>query len=271
MNKEEVVRTLERLEVYPSKGRGQNFLIDDRFLDSIIDFGKPATGETLVEIGPGLGVLSKELARITPLVAIEIEPKFCEFLRSELPEIEVLEEDIRLVDFGELGDKVVVFGNVPYSLSTEILLHLIGQASVLSRAILLLQLEFAERIAAEPGSRKYGSISVATQLWCQTRLGPVAEGDCFYPPADVTSRLLELRFSDEPRYGVRDQITFQSVVRTGFNQRRRKLQNALLNGNLWTREQLEQAFDAVGISGEQRAESLSVKQFADLSNALVVD
>jgi 16S rRNA (adenine1518-N6/adenine1519-N6)-dimethyltransferase len=145
---------LRAMGIRPSKLKGQNFLADDFFIEQIIQFGAPRSTEHLVEIGPGLGALTAELARFPKLTLIEIEPKLCRIMATRYPKAEVINADACTVDFSTIGTNLTLFGNLPYAFSTDIMMNVVGQARSLSRAVFLLQKEYAQRLAAAPGYRR---------------------------------------------------------------------------------------------------------------------
>lgn len=259
--------SLSRVSVRPSKERGQNFLIDPDVINRIIAFGAPTAGETTIEIGPGLGALTKELIKVGPLTVIEIEEKFCQEL-SQYPEIAIVNQDVRTVDFAQFGRELVVFGNLPYSFSTDIIFHLIDNRDYLNRAVVMLQKEFADRMGAAPGGRDYGVLSISVQLFCDIALGPLVTGDSFHPPTKVDSRVLQMTFLKEPRYQIADMLWFKRVVKAGFLQRRKKLVNSLKASGFFSGEQVAKALEQSGIDGSRRAETLSILEFVRLSEAL---
>lgn len=265
-----VKSTLSNLGVRPSKARGQNFLIDSSVLDSIVSFGAPSGTDNVVEIGPGLGALTEKLLEIVPhLKVIEVEEEFCKSLAQKFGEkLQVWNADVRGIDFEPFGEDLVVFGNLPYSLSTEIILHLISQRRFISRGIFLLQKEFAERLGAAPGGKAYGSLSVAVQLWCDTRLGVLVPGNSFHPPTEVTSRAIELTFRTEPKVPIKDYEWFEKIVRASFTQRRKKLKNSLLSVGWLAKERIDAACEAAGIDSNRRSETLSILEFSKLAEAL---
>ncbi len=260
--------TLRSLDVRPSKERGQNFITDQSVLHSIVDFGHPEKGNQIVEIGPGLGALTRELAPFGPLTLIEIEPKFCEALAKEFPAARIVNADVRMVNFADLGADLLIFGNLPYSFSTEIIFHLVANAAVIGRAVLMLQREFAERLAASPGGRDYGVLSVNAQMMADISLGPIIPGTAFHPIANVASRLVELKFLSKPRVDIGDMEWFKKVVRASFLQRRRKLWNSLKASSIGSPEAIDAALRATGIDPGRRAETLSIPEFAALAAAL---
>ncbi|MCO6432018.1 MAG: ribosomal RNA small subunit methyltransferase A [Deltaproteobacteria bacterium] len=260
---------LRNLDVRPSKKRGQNFLIDSMVLDQIIAIGKPESAKKIVEIGPGLGALTERLAALpVPTVAIEIESKLAAEISSRFPAVQVVNMDILQADLKEFGGELVVFGNIPYSISTDIVFHLLENRSVIDKAILMVQREFAQRMAAAPGSKQYGSLSVAVQLYCECEAGPVVPGSSFHPPANVDSQIIALKFSATPRFDVPDPRWFERVVRASFHQRRKMLANSLRSLGSKSQEEINGALARASIDGTRRAETLSIEEFATLANEL---
>jgi len=263
--------TLASLSVRPSKERGQNFLIDESVIQEIVKFGKPEKGERLIEIGPGLGALTKELIKLGDLTVIEIEHQFCATLAAEHPSLKVVQADVREVDLTRLkgaGEKWTLFGNLPYSFSTDIVFLLIEHANALKSGVLLLQREFAERLAAPPGGRDYGRLSVAVQLSADLTLGPIIEGTAFHPPTAVQSRLVRLQFLEAPRYDISDRAWFDKVVKGAFSQRRKKLHNSLRSSGFLSRETIDRGLAAASIDPNRRAETLSIEDFISLASCL---
>ncbi|NDC38522.1 MAG: ribosomal RNA small subunit methyltransferase A [Proteobacteria bacterium] len=271
VGKPRVKSTLQDLNVTPTKTRGQNFIIDPAVVDSIVAFGAPRPGERLIEIGPGLGALTERLVPFGNLAVIEIEEKFCQELATKHPQVEIINDDVRLVDFSELGQDLVVFGNLPYSFSTDIIFHLIAFAGSISRAVLMLQKEFAERVAAAPGGKSYGVLSVSCQLSCDVRLGPVVPGTAFHPPTAVDSQVLELTFPRQPRYQVDDIYWVKRVVSAAFVMRRKMLKNSLRASKIASGDAIDRALERSGVDPMRRAETLSIPEFLRLAQALRPD
>ena len=302
-----VIDQLRELGIKPSKALGQNFLIDPSVVSMIVDFGRPKPTEQLVEIGPGLGALTKELCAISqsaisqsaisqsaisqstsqqpipaeqrgaqlgvpcnPPVLIEIEAEFCKRLSREYPECRIIAEDVRGVDFSGIGSNLVVFGNLPYSFSSDIIFHLVGQAQSINRAVLMLQKEFVERLGAEPGGRDYGVLSIMCQLWADVEFGPVISGRSFHPVAAVDSQLVSLTFLKAPRVAVTDLFWFKRVVSAAFTKRRKKLANSLKAAKFAPEEVLQRAFAETEIDPDRRPETLTLREFVRLAAALAV-
>lgn len=263
-----VKTTLQSLDVTPTRTRGQNFIIDPSVVDSIVHFGAPKSGEQLIEIGPGLGALTDRLAPLGKLTVVEIEEKFCQEIAKKYPDVQIVNEDVRLVDFSELGQDLVVFGNLPYSFSTDIIFHLIAFSGCISRAVLMLQKEFAERVAAPPGGKSYGVLSISCQLSCDARLGPIVPGNAFHPPTAVDSQVLELTFPKVPRYPVQDLYWVKRVVSAAFVMRRKMLKNSLRASKIAAGDQIDRAFERSGLDAMRRAETLTIPEFLRLADAL---
>lgn len=263
-----VKQSLHRLEISAKKSLGQNFLIDPTVLDLIEQFCPINLTDQIVEIGAGLGALTERLVQCQSLAVIEIESKFCLELQRRYPGINVINADVRAVDFSKLGRDLVVFGNLPYSFSTEILFHLLGQANCIRRAVLMLQREFVERMAAQPGGKSYGALSVACQLRSNVRLGPLVAGSCFHPPTKVESRLVELVFLPSLRYLVTDLPWLERVVKASFSRRRKKLINSLTGSGLFPKELVKQVLAQLEIAAGRRAETLTIQEFVQLAELL---
>lgn len=259
---------LKQLQVRPSKERGQNFVIDPAVIDTIAGFAPPQPDEDIIEVGPGLGALTQALTGGRSLTLIEIEKSFCGPLAEKFPGVKIVNDDVRFVDFSQLGHDLVVFGNLPYVFSTDIIFHLVAHAQVVKRAVLLLQREFAERVAASPGGRDFGVLSVMAQLSCDVALGPIVPPTAFHPAPKVDSRVLGLYFLKEPRVPVHDVKWFRRVVQAAFHMRRKKIHNSLRSSGLWSAEEIDEALTIVGIDKGRRAETLSLPEFGELAEAL---
>jgi len=260
---------LRRHGLRPKKAWGQNFLGDERILSALAGLAGLGPGDSVVELGAGLGHFTLALAGTgAKVIAVERDRELVPILRAELPGVEVAEADAKSFDLtavaARAGRRVVVCGNLPYHLSSPILFHLLDQRDAVRRAVLLLQREVAERIAAAPGGRDYGLLSVLMQRVADVSLGLTVPRHAFTPPPDVESTALVVDFLEQPRAQVRDDARFRALVKAAFSQRRKTLWNALksLPGG---REALEKA----GVDPQRRGETLSVEEFAAVERALV--
>jgi len=264
----EVASELKQLGVSPSKGRGQNFLTDKNAVREVLDFSELSGNDTVVEVGPGLGALTYELAsRFPNLHLIEVEPEFGRKLKEEL-KVPVIEQDIRNVSLNELfTTKVSVISNVPYSISTDFSLWLFRESALINSASLLLQKEFAERLAANGNSRAYGSLSVLRAIYASATLGPVIPASAFHPAPRVESQLIRLDFnSPEIKLGALDQSKFEKFVKACFSQKRKTLSNSLTT--LFESKAEATAFIAENnLESNIRAEQLSPKELLRLANS----
>lgn len=248
----------------PKKEWGQNFLGDERLLDQLARLARLGPDDTVVELGAGLGHFTRALAATgARVVAVERDRELAPILRSELPKVEVVEADAKSFDLKAIaqraGRRIVLCGNLPYHLSSPIIFHLLDQREAVSRAVLLLQREVAERIVAPPGGRDYGLLSVLTQHVAEARIGLEVPRHAFTPPPEVESSALVLEMLERPRAEVRDEPRFRALVKAAFGMRRKTLWNALkpLEG---AREALQKS----GIDPQRRAETLSVAEFASI-------
>jgi 16S rRNA (adenine1518-N6/adenine1519-N6)-dimethyltransferase len=253
---------------------GQHFLRDPQVARAIVDVVAPGERDLVVEIGPGEGALTAELERRAGrVIALEIDPVLVAQLRKRLASVEVIEADARRWNYRALpkspGGRVVVIGNLPYSVAKPILQSLVEARTAIDEMALMLQREVADRVAAPPGGRIYGSLSVLTQLYCDVRVALRVPAGAFRPPPQVESAVLHLRVLPEPRVAVGDERHFSSVVRAAFAHRRKTLANALAGSLGIASDRVRAAADATGIDPGRRAETLTIPEFAALAARLL--
>ena len=269
---------LRKHGIRPRKRLGQNFLCDPNILEKIVRIAGVRDTDTVVEIGSGIGVLTALLAaRARRVIALEVDRRLVEVLRSELgglSNVAIVHGDVLEYDFASArpeGGKgrVRVVGNVPYNLSSPIVLRLLDYRESVDRAVLMLQREVAERLAAAPGTKDYGPLSVTVSLYTEARLEMRVPASCFVPRPDVESRVIRLDMRREPLCGVDDPALFRDVVRSCFARRRKTLLNNLRQSSLPVRpEAVPAVLEELGIDGTRRAETLTVLEFAALSNRI---
>jgi 16S rRNA (adenine1518-N6/adenine1519-N6)-dimethyltransferase len=252
---------------------GQHFLRDAGIARSIVDLIAPSARDLVVEIGPGEGALTAVLARTdASLLALEIDAALIPRLRERFPDAEIVEADARTWDYRALsappGGRVLVVGNLPYSVSKPILMALVAARGAISEMALMLQREVAERVAAPPGGKIYGSLSVLTQVYCDVRLALRVPPSAFRPPPKVDSAVLHLRVLDRPRVPLADEARFHAVVRAAFLLRRKMVGNALAAGLGLTVDAAREALIAAGIDPARRAETLTIQEFGNLASRL---
>ena len=252
---------------------GQHFLRDASIARAIVDVLAPTAADLVVEIGPGDGALTEHLARRAGrVIALEVDHPLIARLRGRFPTVEVLEADARRWEYGALerppGGRVLVAGNLPYSVGKPILQALVEARGAIDAMALMLQLEVAERVAAAPGGKTYGSLSVLTQVYCDVRVVLRVPPGAFRPPPKVESAVLHVRPLAIPRVQPADQPRFHAVVRAAFAQRRKTLANALAAGLGLSVDSAREAARAAGVDPGRRAETLDLKEFAALARRL---
>ena len=261
-----------------TRALGQHFLRDRTVVDRVLELVAPTERDLVVEIGPGRGALTDSLAaRAGRLLALEIDGGLVAALQArfaDAPSVEILQADARRFDYAGLRarrpdpeGRVLVAGNLPYSVGKPILAALVESGAAIDEMTLMLQKEVADRVAAPPGSKIYGALSVLTQAAAAVRLAfPVPPG-AFSPPPQVDSAVLHLRPHREPPVPLPDPRRFAAVVRAAFGQRRKSLANALAAGLAVPAETARDRCQAAGIDPGRRAETLSLAEFAHLALA----
>jgi 16S rRNA (adenine1518-N6/adenine1519-N6)-dimethyltransferase len=264
-----VRRELAAIGRYPRKRLGQHFLTDPQIAERIVQLAAPRA-EPVVEIGPGLGALSELLVQSAGEIwLIEVDADLAQRLRSQfahLPRVHVVEADVLRVDFAALlgpAAPAVLVGNLPYNIATAVLTGALAQAGCFSRMVLMLQREVAERLLAAPGSKTYGALSVLTQFAAQVRPAFRVPPGAFVPRPKVESEVVIVEAYRTPPVGVTDPKLFRHLVKTVFTQRRKQLVNSLRSVCRDPAETLQRA----GIDPTRRPETLSLSEFAALSNA----
>jgi 16S rRNA (adenine1518-N6/adenine1519-N6)-dimethyltransferase len=272
-------RVLARHGLAAKKSWGQNFLHDRSVLARIVAAAGATADDTVVEIGAGLGTLTGALARAAPpparLLAVERDPDMQRVLAAELggdARVEVVAADALAFDYvaasQAAGRPVVVVGNLPYQISSALVLALVdaGARGGVARAVVMVQREMAQRIVAPPGSRTYGRLTVAVAQHAEARILFHVRPGSFHPAPAVTSSVISLTPRAAPLAPVRDAALFEAVVKQAFATRRKMLRGALAAA--FGDEAVAAALAASGIDGTKRAEQLSVADFARLANAL---
>lgn len=254
----------------------QHFLVAREVTEAIAELVRPAAGEVVVEIGPGRGALTEALlAVVDRLVAVEIDRDLVALLRTRrgAGTLDLIEGDILQIDLREVlraagGCRLLMVGNLPYNITAPLIFHLLAHADCISRAIVMVQREVAQRLVASPGSKDYSLLSVLVALRAEVELRLQVERDCFRPIPAVDSSVVELRFAPKIRYSVQDVNGFDRLVRRAFGQRRKMLRNSLLGLNpAGGRPWLDEVGQQAGIDLTRRPEELSIEEFIRLSDA----
>jgi 16S rRNA (adenine1518-N6/adenine1519-N6)-dimethyltransferase len=261
---------LRKYRLLPKRSWGQNFLGDPNILGRIAEACEVRPGDTVVELGAGLGHLTDQLlATGAKVVAVERDREMAAVLRevfADRPGLTLVEANATTCDIRELaGARCAVVGNLPYHLSSEIIFHCLAQRADITRMVFTLQAEFAERLAAGPGSRTYGILSVQAQSLCEVHaLFKIAAG-AFHPKPDVDSAVVALVPLAAPRTPLAGTPLFERTVRAAFGHRRKTLQNSLAGSGM---QGVKEALAAAEIDPTRRAETVSVEEFGRLATAL---
>lgn len=262
------------------KSLGQNFLIDGNVLNNIVAAAELDEHKGALEIGPGIGSLTQKLADAAGKVtAIEIDQRLIPILAdvlSDRPEVSVIHGDVLKLDLKELFQRqfadcsgVSVVANLPYYVTTPILMRLLEERLPLQHIVVMIQKEVAERMAAKPGGKEYGSLSVAVQYYCVPQLVCTVPHTVFIPQPNVDSAVIKLTVRDKPAVDVPNEDYFFRVVQASFAQRRKTLMNNLTAFvGKDRREELTSLLTQIGIDPGRRGETLSLEEFAELSKSL---
>jgi 16S rRNA (adenine1518-N6/adenine1519-N6)-dimethyltransferase len=268
-----VRRELARLGRGPRKRLGQHFLVQPGIAQRIVELARLGGKERVVEIGPGLGALTDRLAaRAADLWLVEVDADLAQRLRvryADRRHVHVVEADVLAVDFPALlgpGSTAVVVANLPYNIATAVLAKLLADPRCFARLVVMVQREVAERLRAQPGGKAYGVLSVLTQFAARVHSGMRVGPGAFVPPPKVDSEVIVVEPHREPPVPVRDPLLLRRVVTTAFGQRRKQLANSLrpLCANA------AGLLQSVGIDPARRPETLSLAEFAALTDALAM-
>lgn len=269
--------------IKPIKSLGQNFIIDKNIIDKIIEKSMIGKGDLVIEIGPGIGVLTAAAAeKASKVIAIEIDKKLIPILEETLSEynnIEIINNDIMKINFREILEQnkeingqrikgVKILGNLPYYITTPIIMKILEDRVVADSITVMLQKEVADRIKAKPGSKIYGALSVAVQYYCNVVHVANVSKEVFVPRPKVDSSVIRLDLRKEKPFLLNDENIFFAVVKAGFGQRRKTLLNSLTGIYGLTKDEIASIIESSGIDPGRRAETLQLKEFAVLANMI---
>ena len=265
-----VRRLLREFDIQPKKSLGQNFLVDQRALERIVEAAELGPEDIVLEIGPGLGALTRLLAaEAGRVVAVELDQRLVEVLRqtlTDLPNVEIIHGDILELNLADLleqqGDnfQYKVVANLPYYITSAIIRHLLTAEVRPKLMVVTVQLEVARRITAEPGEMSLLAVSV--QFYGRPRIVTRIKAGAFYPSPQVDSAVIRIDLDDCPVVEVDDVDSFFEVVRAGFAQRRKQLRNALAAGLALPASEVVQVLNRAGVNPRRRAQTLSLDEWA---------
>ncbi|MDF2522655.1 MAG: rsmA [Clostridiales bacterium] len=285
MAKANTKELIKKFNIRLTKSLGQNFLNDDSVVGRIVDAADVNASDLVIEIGPGVGSMTTELARRAGRVAaIEIDRHLIPALTESLKEftnIVLINQDVLKADLKEIisqnlnnpatGEKftsVKVVANLPYYITTPIIMKLLEDNPGVNKMVFMVQKEVAERMVADPGGKDYGALSVAVQYYSKPEMAFQVPPHCFIPQPEVDSTVIRLDIYSEPPVNLLDKVQFFRLVKASFGQRRKTLVNALKNsGNFnLSKDEMINILKEMGIDERRRGETLSITQFAELSN-----
>ena len=280
-NPQNTIEILKKYDFMFQKRFGQNFLIDTHVLEKIIKSAEITKDDLVLEIGPGIGTMTQYLCEnAREVIAVEIDKNLIPILENDTlaqyDNVTIINEDILKLDLNALvqerngGKRIKVVANLPYYITTPIIMGLFEAHVPLQNITVMVQKEVADRMQAGPGSKDYGALSLAVQYYAKPYIAANVPQNCFMPRPNVGSAVIRLTLHEEPPVKVKDETLLFALIRASFNQRRKTLVNGLTNAaelNL-TKEEVQAALEEIGLSATIRGEALTLEQFAELSNLL---
>ena len=280
-NPKNTIEIIQKYEFMFQKKFGQNFLIDTHVLEKIISAAGITKDDCVLEIGPGIGTMTQYLAENAGhVVAVEIDRNLIPILKETLADydnVTVINEDILRVDIKALaeeyngGKPIKVVANLPYYITTPIIMGLFESGVPIDNITVMVQKEVADRMKEGPGSKDYGALSLAVQYYAEPYIVANVPCNCFMPRPNVDSAVIRLTRYEEPPVQVKDEKMLFKIIRASFNQRRKTLQNGLNNSSElnFTKDQIAAAIAEAGFSPSVRGEALTLEQFAKLTDILL--
>lgn len=277
-NPKYTIEVLQKYHFVFQKRFGQNFLIDTHVLEKIINAAQITKDDFVLEIGPGIGTMTQYLAEAArEVAAVEIDRSLIPILQDTLKDwknIQIINEDILKVDIGKLvkeknqGKPIKVVANLPYYITTPIIMGLFENQVPIESITIMVQKEVADRMQVGPGTKDYGALSLAVQYYAHPEIVANVPPNCFMPRPKVGSAVIRLTRYEQPPVKVMDEKLMFRIIRASFNQRRKTLANGLKNAQdlSYTKEEIEQVLTECGLSLSIRGEALNLSQFAELSN-----
>lgn len=277
---EETQAILNTYKIQANKSLGQNFLIDDCVIEKIIESSNIEKEDLIIEIGPGLGVLTERLLKKSNnVVVIELDKKMIEILQNRFclnRNLEIINNDVLKVDLEKLIknkkeqtniNKVKIVANLPYYISTPIIMKLLENRLEISEIIVMVQKEVAQRLGAETGTREEGAITYAVEYYAQATPIIDVPKESFIPSPKVESQVIKLEVRQNPKIEVEDEKLLFNIIQKSFMQRRKTLSNALINNRILdSKEEVEKMFKTLEIPSNVRGENLTLEEFGKIAN-----
>lgn len=275
---QETMQLLKKYKITANKNLGQNFLICDETIQKIIEEADLSKNDMVIEIGPGLGILTQHLVeKAGKVLAVEIDQRMTSILNDRFQEqsnLEILQEDILKVDLKKKIEEnhfktVKVVANLPYYITTPIIMKLLEDKLGLESILVMVQKEVADRLTAIPGEKATGAITYAIYYYSIAKKVISVPRESFIPAPDVTSEVIKLNLRKEPPIKLKNEDILFRLIKTAFMQRRKTISNSFMNSGLWREKQeLLKTLEKVKISPNERAENLTLEQFASIINTI---
>jgi len=271
---------IRKHDFFFSKSLGQNFLIDSNIPTNMIEKIGIDCRDNVIEVGPGIGSLTQVIAEhAKKVVVVEIDKKLIPILKETVGEndnVEIVHDDILKVDLHKLienefdSEKIKVIGNLPYYITTPIIMRFLEEKVPIEQLVFMVQKEVAERMQAKPSTKQYGTLSIAVQYYCDVKIIMKVPASVFLPHPKVESSIIKLDVLRHPRVSIKDEKLFFRIVKDAFGKRRKTLLNALSSGHLkLDKSLLKKVFGICEIDGGRRGETLSIEEFAILTNTVL--
>lgn len=279
-NPKKTIEVIQKYQFDFQKKFGQNFLIDGRVLEKIMDAADIGAEDFVLEIGPGIGTMTQYLAeRARQVMAVEIDRNLIPILSETLSaydNVEILNADILKIDLRKIveeknqGQPIKVVANLPYYITTPIIMELFESEIPVDNITVMVQKEVADRMQAQPGTKDYGALSLAVRFYAEPYIAANVPPNCFMPRPKVGSAVIRLTRHKNPPVEVKNKKLLFQLIRASFNQRRKTLQNGIKNfsGLSFSKEEVAKALEQIGVSPTIRGEALSLEQFAELCSLL---
>lgn len=273
----ETMFILKKYNISANKSLGQNFLVDDNVIENIVESANIAKDDLVIEIGPGLGTLTARLLeKAKKVIAIELDNRMINILNDRFSlyeNFELINEDVLKVDLRKLisenkAQKVKVVANLPYYITTPIIMKLLEDKLEIESITVMVQKEVAKRLTAKPGDKLSGAITYSVNYYCEPEEVVTVPNSSFIPEPEVESEVIKLKLRKEPPVQIKNEEIFFKLIKASFMQRRKTLINGITNSGIMKKEEFKELLKKVGLNENVRGESLSLQDFANLANEI---
>ena len=273
----ETMFILKKYNISANKSLGQNFLVDDNVIENIVESANITKEDLVIEIGPGLGTLTARLLeKAKKVIAIELDNRMIHILNDRFSlyeNFELINEDVLKVDLRKLisenkAQKVKVVANLPYYITTPIIMKLLEDKLEIESITIMVQKEVAKRLTAKPGDKLSGAITYSVNYYCEPEEVVIVPNSSFIPEPEVESEVIKLKLRKEPPVQIKNEEIFFKLIKASFMQRRKTLINGITNSGLMSKEECKEILDKLGLDERVRGESLSMQDFANIANEM---